>query len=69
MVWHGKECAGAIGIVSHHRDVVPFAGHSKAQPLKGSDHVADGGIDRELAHLGRQFRLSDEGLNHWLPRV
>jgi len=69
MVWHGKECAGAVGIVSHHRDVVAFTGHSKAEPLKGSDHVTDGGIDRELAHLGGQFRLSYEGLNHRFARV
>jgi hypothetical protein len=44
--------------------VVALTGHSKAEPLKGSDHVTDGCIDRELAHLGGQFRLSNEGLNH-----
>ena len=46
--------------------MVPLADENETEPLKGSDDVADRGVDRELGHLGWQLCLGHKGLNHWI---
>jgi len=69
MVRHGEEYAGAIIVNSRHRDVVAFSNNCETEPLKGSDHLTDGGVDGKLAHLDWQLGLCDERLNYWFSGI